>query len=289
VCRRGSQLTELQDEAHPDTIPSVSAHRCMIVGLKYAGASDGFPTRISVGDTIKLRLEGAEVSAYHNDKKVGYLSPDKRRLWNSLRPSVRNRARVVGEITDEEGSIAALDVEISARSPSLPRAAGKVSPSVREGPKTESASRPYHAGLGLAVLLASIAIMGHVNSAGPEKFAVASMVPLNSSLQPFLEEEQELRRQMQLTSAQRQAGEERRREALAELKLRVEEQKRRDLEAALEQAQQASAAQLERIEELEEQAREAAAQQKADSAKLNDEISVLQQKIDHLAAEQQKV
>src|SRR5262245_48415630 len=105
----------------------------MIVGLKYAGASDGIPMRISVGDTIKLRLEGPEVSAYHNDKKVGYLSPDKRELWNSLRPSARSRARVVGEITDEDGDIAALDVEISARSAPMAREAGKpAAPSIRD-------------------------------------------------------------------------------------------------------------------------------------------------------------
>ena len=161
----------------------------MIVGLKYAGASDGFPTRISVGDTIKLRLEGAEISAYHNDKKVGYLSPDKRRLWNSLRPSARNRAKVVGEITDEEGNIAGLDVEIATRPSSAPGAAAKMPPSLRDAPKTDSATRSYRAGIGLAVLLASIAVMGHVNTAGPDKFAAASLVPLNSSLKPFIEAE----------------------------------------------------------------------------------------------------
>src|SRR4026208_1133890 len=106
----------MQDEAHPYPIPLVSAHRCMIVGLKYAGASDGFPTRINVGDTVKLRLEGTEGSAYHNDRKVGYPSPDKLHLWNSLRPSARSRATVVGEIIDEDGNIAGLDVEISAKS-----------------------------------------------------------------------------------------------------------------------------------------------------------------------------
>lgn len=287
---QGSQLTELQDEAHPDTIPLVSAHRCMIVGLKYAGASDGFPMRIGVGDTIKLRLEGAEVSAYHNDKKVGYLSPDKRRLWNSLRPSARSRAKVVGEITDEDGNIAGLDVEISERSSSMPRAAGKGPASLQEVQKTDSASRSYRASIGLAVLLASIAVMGHVNSAGPDRFAAAaSLVPLNSSLQPFLEEEQELRRQVQLTSAHRLADDMRRREAEAKLKLETEAEKARVLQAALERAQEASALQLKKIEKLEAQARQAAAQQEAESGKLNTEIAALQQKLDQLAAKQQKV
>jgi hypothetical protein len=261
----------------------------MIVGLKYAGASDGFPTRISVGDTIKLRLEGAEISAYHNDKKVGYLSPDKRRLWNSLRPSARNRARVVGEITDEEGNIAGLDVEISTRPSSSPRAAAKMPPNLRDVPKTDSAARSYRAGIGLAVLLTSIAVMGHVNTAGPDRFAAASLVPLNSSLQPFLEEEQELRRQVQLASVHRVANDMRRREAQAQLRLEAEAEKAQALQAALQLTQQASTLQLKRIEELEEQARQAAAQHAAESAKLNTEIAALQQKVDRLASEQAKV
>lgn len=271
----------------------------MIVGLKYAGASDGFPTRINVGDTVKLRLEGTEVSAYHNDRKVGYLSPDKLHLWNSLRPSARSRATVVGEIIDEDGNIAGLDVEISARSTIMPRPAAKAATRPRDVPKTDSGSKPYRAGIGLAVLLASIAIMGHVNTTGPDRSAIASeasltfgtggILSLKPSFEPFPEDGQELRRQVQLTSAHRMADEMRRREVAAELKLEAEEQKGRTLQTALEQARQASLLQLKRIEELEEQARQSAAEQETENVRLHKEIASLQQKIDQLAIVKQKV
>ncbi len=271
----------------------------MIVGLKYAGASDGFPTRINVGDIVKLRVEGTEVSAYHNDRKVGYLSPDKLRLWNSLRPSARNRATVVGEIIDEDGNIAGLDVEISARSAAMPRAAAKTATRPRETPKTNSGSKPYRAGIGLAVLLASIAVMGHVNTTGPDRsaiaseasltFGTASILSLKPSFEPFPEDGQELRRQVQLTSVHRMADETRRREAAAELKLEAEEQKGRTLQTALEQARQASLLQLKRIEELEEQARQSAAEQESENVRLHNEIASLQQKIEQLAIAKQRV
>jgi hypothetical protein len=255
----------------------------MIVGLKYAGASDGFPARISVGDTVRLRLEGTEVSAYHKDKKVGYLTPDKRRLWNSLRPSTRTRATVVGEIVDEEGNIAGLDVEIPTRSAGAPpRTQNRTGP--REAPKIDSGSRVYRAALGVAVLLSSIAVMGHASSTGP----ILARVNVASS-GPAIDDDRELRRQAQLASAHRLSDEMRKREAAAEVKLQAEEEKVIGLQAALEQAEQASALQLKRIEELEDESRQAAVRQDAESLRLNGEIAALQQKIEHLALEKQKI
>lgn len=267
----------------------------MIVGLKYAGASDGFPARISVGDTVTLRLEGAQISAYHNDRKVGYLSPDKWRLWNSLRPSARTRARVVGEILDEEGSIAGLDVEFSAPSKRVPPSARKRQTGSREEPRTDSDSRPYRAVLGLAVLLSSIAVMGHASTTGPDRLAAvqtnvsetgptlgsASTVPLKPLDEAsLLDPDRELRRQLQLTSVHRLADEIRRREAAAALKLEAEQRKVRALEDALTQVRQASAHQLKRIEELEKQGRAAVAEREAERLRHHEEIAALQQKIE---------
>src|SRR5688500_16041587 len=95
----------------------------MIVGLKYAGGTDGFPIRINVGDVVALRRETRHaakhggVAAYHNGKKVGYLSSDKQALWKTLSRSARGQARVVGEILDEDGEIVGLDVKIPTASP----------------------------------------------------------------------------------------------------------------------------------------------------------------------------
>ena len=260
----------------------------MIVGLKYAGASDGFPTRISVGDTVRLRLEGAEISAYHKDRKVGFLSPDKRRLWDSLRPSARARASVVGEILDEEGNIAGLDVEFSTPSKWVPPSARKSQKSSREQPRTESDSRPYRAGLGLAVLLSSIAIMGHATSTGPDRLATVQ-ASISESGPTLLEGQQELRRQVQLTGVHRLSDEKRRQAAAAELKLNAEEQKGRVLEETLSQVRQASARQQAQIEELERQARAAAAEREAERLRHNGEIAALQQKIEQLVVERRQV
>jgi hypothetical protein len=277
----------------------------MIVGLKYAGASDGFPTRISVGDTVSLRLEGAQVTAYHNDRKVGYLSPDKRRLWDSLRHSSRARARVVGEILDEEGSIAGLDVEFSAPPKRVPPSARRSQTSAREQPGIDSDSRPYRAVLGLAVLLSSIAVMGHASSTGPDRLAAAQMTigetapPLSGSASlvpskplheaPLLDPDRELRRQVQMTSVHRLADAIRRREAAAQLKLEAEERKVRALEDALKQVRQASAQQLKRIEELEKQGRTAAVERQAERLRHGGEIASLQQKIELLDGKKREV
>jgi hypothetical protein len=277
----------------------------MIVGLKYVGASDGFPTRISVGDTVRLRLEGSEVSAYHKDRKVGYLAPEKRRMWNSLRPSARGRARVVGEILDEDGNIAGLDVEIPASSTSISPSVRQARTSFREPPKTESSSRSYRAGLGLAVLLSSIAVMGYSSSTGPDRFAAleasvsgaaqvlgtANIVPLKSpaAFEPGIDSEQEMRRQVQLASVHRLAEDIRRKQAQAELKLEAEAKRAQGLKEALAQALQESLRQLKRIEDLEQQARLAATEREEESRKLNREIAALQQKIADMAVAKLKV
>src|SRR5215212_11370185 len=102
---------ELQDWREPDTIVSVSAHACIIVGLKYVGEADDLPTRVPIGDVVKLRREPCEqpdpgtVTAFYKGRKVGYLSPEKQALWDSLRPSTRRRAKVTGEILDEDGDL----------------------------------------------------------------------------------------------------------------------------------------------------------------------------------------
>jgi hypothetical protein len=111
----------------------------MIVGLKYVGASDDLPAHIPIGDVVKLRREPREqsdpgaVAAFYKGTKVGYLSSDKQPLWDSLRPSARRRAKVTGEILDEEGNLAGLDIEIDGtrdpdrQSPAIDDALGKTS------------------------------------------------------------------------------------------------------------------------------------------------------------------
>ena len=147
--------------------------------------------------------------------------------------------------------------------------------------------------------------MGHASSTGPDRLAAvqtsvgetgptlgaASTVPLKPPLQeaPVLDPDQELRRQVQLTSVHRLADAIRQSEAAAELKLEAEQQKVRALEEALTQVRQASAQQLKRIEELEMQGRAAAAGRDAERLRHNNEVTILQQKIALLDGQNRQV
>jgi hypothetical protein len=92
---------------------NVNAYACIIV------ETDGFPTRISVGELVSLQrepvppLEPGVVAAYYGDEKVGYLSSDSHALWDILEPSARQLGKVIGEILDENGGLAALDIEFN--------------------------------------------------------------------------------------------------------------------------------------------------------------------------------
>jgi hypothetical protein len=274
----------------------------MIVGLKYVGASDGVPRRISVGDNIALRLEHDLVSAYHNGQKVGHLSPNKQRLWNSLRPSARRRAKVVGEILDEEGNIAALDVEITVPT-------GPAKRPVRTAPPPSAAEvsakgRFARAGIGFAVLLFSI--MTHPDSTGPDQSAriASAFVPSAGAASDHVEtalpaapaetvkalaaEEQgssestedEIRRKVQLAVAHRLSEENRRQAAFIE-KFRQEEAERaKVLEAQLSMAQAAAAEQRKQLAALEQQARRASAHLEAENRRLQGDIEALQRHLE---------
>jgi hypothetical protein len=151
---------------------AVIAHRCMIVGLKYVGATSDFPTRITVGNVIKLRPEAdslsmsGTVAAYHNGTKVGYLSPNQHSIWSSLNPSTRRHAEVVGEILDEDGNLAALDVEIV-----VPTRHDRQRSDVAPENTDKAAGRriALKAGIGFAGVILSLAIMGHGTSTDPNR------------------------------------------------------------------------------------------------------------------------
>jgi hypothetical protein len=144
----------------------------MVVGLKYVGATSDFPTRISIGNVIKLRREAdspsipGTVAAYHNGTKVGYLSPDQHSIWSSLKPSTRRRAEVVGEILDEDGNLAALDIEIM-----VPTRQDKQRSNVAPENTGKSAGRriALKAGIGIAGVFLSLAIMGRAVSTDPNR------------------------------------------------------------------------------------------------------------------------
>jgi hypothetical protein len=270
----------------------------MIVGLKYVGASDGVPRRISVGDSVALRLEDDLVGAYHNGQKVGHLSPNKLRLWNSLRPSARRRARVVGEILDEEGNIAALDVEITVPSGPAKRPARTAPQAV---PEASARARFARAGIGFAVLLFSI--MTHPDTTGPDRSAqVASafvpsagaageksgMVKPPEAVKALAAEEQgisestedEIRRKVQLAVAHRLAEENRRQAALLEQFRQAEAERAKALEAQLNEAQAAAAEQRKQLAALQQQARQASAQLEAENRKLQGDIDALKRNLE---------
>jgi hypothetical protein len=63
------------------------------------GASDDIPARVPVGDVVSLQRELFDlwhsngIAAYYEGRKVGYLSPKKQALWDSLEPSAEHQAR----------------------------------------------------------------------------------------------------------------------------------------------------------------------------------------------------
>jgi hypothetical protein len=147
----------------------VRVYTCMIFGLKYAGGTDYFPSRVSLGNVIDLRREpnnlynpGA-VAAYYNGAKVGYLADEKQGIWSAIKQSSHYQAIVVGEILDEDGELAGLNVEIII-SPNLDEPAAR--------PKTEIAVRErrrWGAGriaTALAVMFLTLAAMGAADSIG---------------------------------------------------------------------------------------------------------------------------
>jgi hypothetical protein len=148
---------------------SVRVYTCMIFGLKYAGGTDYFPSRVSLGDVIDLRREpnnlynpGA-VAAYYNGTKVGYLADEKQGIWSAIKQSSRYKAIVVGEILDEDGELAGLNVEIFIHSD-----VGEPAPE----PRTEiplRGRRRWRAGriaTALAVMFLTLAAMGAADSIG---------------------------------------------------------------------------------------------------------------------------
>jgi hypothetical protein len=68
---------------------------------------------VSLQQELVPTLELGVVAAYYEDEKVGYLSSDSHALWDILEPSARQQGRVIGEILDEDGGLAALDIEFN--------------------------------------------------------------------------------------------------------------------------------------------------------------------------------
>ncbi|MGH6875504.1 MAG: hypothetical protein ACREDW_10840 [Aestuariivirgaceae bacterium] len=220
----------MQDRSGPDTIPIVSAYACMIVGLKYVGASDDLPIRIAVGHVVDLRREPCHpqesgVAAYYDGTRVGYLSPDRQPFWESLDPSARCRAKVMGEILDEDGNLAALDIEIDVPPGCDERVPGIESAVAEKVPRRGTLGTA----IGFAVLFLTIMMAG-ADSTGPAVPALSRTTlggsvdrPPAKNLAPLLQR-REMQKRQQLAEDLRQAQAENRRleSDIAQLRLRIE-------------------------------------------------------------------
>jgi hypothetical protein len=155
----------------------------MILGLKYVDAEDDLPTRTLVGDAVDLQLEPRHptgscavaaytVAAYYDGAKVGYLSHENRALWEALNPSGRSRAKVLGEILDEDGRLAGLDVEINVISDSHNQLAGSKCETAIEASRGRKTRRII---VGLAVLC--LTVMASADNTGPGHPAFSRVAP----------------------------------------------------------------------------------------------------------------
>lgn len=95
----------------------MSAYACSIVALKTEEGVPWTPSHVRIGDPVKFRREpnnAGAIAAYHGNEKVGYLAAEKTWIWKVI-GACHHEAVVVGAISDEQGGLVALDVEISVR------------------------------------------------------------------------------------------------------------------------------------------------------------------------------
>src|SRR5215207_1112930 len=273
---------ELRDLREPDTILDVSEHAFMILGLKYVGEADDLPTRVAVGEMVKLRREPCgqpdpeAVTAFYNGRKVGYLSTEKQALWDSLGPA-QDQAKVTGEILDEDGDLAGLDIQIDLECDRRPPVAGAAA--------AVKSMRKKRRGIvvGFAVLCLMVTV--GADSTDPAIPAIGTMTPdplalggrslqrieqlveaADSSAEQM--QAQELSRMVQRENAHRLAYELRRRAEVALGLQQAAAHKTRQLAEDLRQAQAVAAQQRIRIEELERRTLAIAAHWQAENHKL---------------------
>jgi len=280
----------------------------MIVGLKYVGAASDIPTSITVGDEVYFRREPGSaprlsaVAAYHNGRKVGYLSADKHTLWHSMGPSGRRQATVVGEIRDQDGTLAGLDVEIAESS-------------IAE--KAPWRGRIVKTAIGAAVLLLALAIMGRdrIDPDGPiaaissmtadklsgldrprgiELTQVVKLTPADQvkylSMPGDSSEAQalELDRMVRQAYAHRLGADLKRRAELALALQQAETEKTQLLADDLRQAREAAERHRIQIESLEQRARRMAAYWQAENRKLEAAVAQLQRRVEEMTTAQKK-
>jgi hypothetical protein len=285
------------------------------------GQSD-FPHRITVGDEVNFRREPGKmpglsaVAAYHDGRKVGYLSPDKHTLWHSMGPEARRQATVVGEIRDEDGTLAGLDVEIAVTGEQDDQSAER-EPSIAQ--KAPERDKILKIAVGVAVLLLTFAMMGRADSIDPDGpiAAISSMTAdklsgvdrsrsmgltqvvkltpadqvkyLSMPVANSEAQELELDRMVQQAYAHRLGADLKRRAELALMLQQAEAKKTQQLAEDLRKAREVAERQRIQIQSLEQQARETAAQWQAENRKLEADITQMQRRMEEMTTAQNKL
>ncbi|HKQ94061.1 MAG TPA: hypothetical protein VJS40_00515 [Aestuariivirgaceae bacterium] len=114
----------------------MSAYACSIVALKDEDGTPLLPSRIPIGGVVHLKRERGRagrpetIAAYHDRRKVGYLPPEKRWIWEALNDN-KHTVIVVGQIATTSGELIAFDVEITLTERRLPRLRHRTAPGPR--------------------------------------------------------------------------------------------------------------------------------------------------------------
>ena len=104
----------------------MSAYACSIVALRDEDGTPLLPSRIPIGGVLQLKRERGRagrpetIAAYHDHRKVGYLPPEKRWIWEALNDN-KHTVVVVGQVATTSGELIAFDVEITLTERRLPR------------------------------------------------------------------------------------------------------------------------------------------------------------------------
>lgn len=256
----------------------------MIVGLKYAGGSEDFPTRINIGEVVDLRQEPGRrnkpgpVAAYYHGKKVGYLSQEIQGIWRAIKRPARYRAKVVGEITDEDGELAGLDVQISV--PSEPKPAP-----AKPKPQRSVVLKPV---VGLTVVCLAFAVMARAGGVGPPGVGALHSTQQSSNMaaanvpSPVPERQvDDLRRKTEEAAAHRLAFE-RKEHAESVQMLKQAQLRTQELAAELRRTKESIDRQQQQIDLFRRQTAETAAHWRAENLMLRREISQLRQHISQM-------
>jgi hypothetical protein len=257
----------------------------MIVGLKYAGGAEDFPTRINIGEVVDLRQEPGRrnkpgpVAAYYHGKKVGYLSQEIQGIWRAIKRPARYQAKVVGEITDEDGELAGLDVQISVPS-------GPKPPPAKPKPRRSMVLRPA---VGLTVACLALAVMARAGGVGPPGVGAllftqesSDMAAANSVASRVPEQQvDDLWRKTEEAAAHRLAFE-RKEHAESVQMLKQAQLKTQELAGELRRTRESIDRQQQQFDLFRRQTAETAALWRAENLKLRQEISQLRQHISQM-------